>query len=132
MHFCYLALQPVDVVRIEVLRQTHVITPIPQELFHVCLGQVGNTHSEAAEGVVVCSAAMGKLDTLPLKLPKARLLPWLHVEQALLLAVPPLITIEGEDNGDIQYSNLAHAQRLTVTGTMEQSYLSQPWQRPWI
>lgn len=29
-NFCYLALQPVDIVRTEVMRQTHVITPASQ------------------------------------------------------------------------------------------------------
>lgn len=43
----------------------------------------------------------------------ARLLPWLHTEQVLLLAVPPLVTGEDGKNGDVQSLSLAHAQRFT-------------------
>lgn len=105
------------------MRQTHVITPVFHVLF---LGQLVIIHSEAAEGSVVCSAAMGRLDSLLLEdsfsllleMSKARVLPWLHMEQALLWAVPPLLTAEDGDGGEVQYSSLAHAQRFTATGTV--------------
>lgn len=122
-----------DIVRIEVMRQTHGIHKHPK-YSSMCLGQVGITPSEAPEGGVVCSAAMGQLGSLLLDLSKARLLPWLHMEQALLLAVPPLVTGEGGDNRENEYSSLAHAQRFIVTETMslQSNHTSQLWQRLWI